>query len=129
MKIELKVLVGVLFCELIVWLPYNGNGNAEIRIVVTLSRSCHALRMVELKIPLSYMDCFDHMTSSEGVKFVFGFTNKFFPVARDALKYIPMEGLGSKPLRIYLESAKDVYMYISLLIDDKVANGDLLHCL
>ena len=31
-----------------------------------------------------------------------------------------MEGLGSKSLRIHLESTKDVYMYTSLIIDYKV---------
>ena len=62
----------------------------------------------------------NYATFSKGVKFVFVFTKKCFCVARDDLNNVPMEGLGSKSLRIHLESTKDVYMYTSLVIDYKV---------
>ena len=34
-KIELKVVVGFLFCDLIVWLPCTGDGGVKIVIVAT----------------------------------------------------------------------------------------------
>ena len=34
LKVELKFLVGCLFCSLIAWIPHTGNGNAEIIILV-----------------------------------------------------------------------------------------------
>ena len=107
-KIELRVLVGWLFWDLIVWLPYTVNGNVEIIIVETWSRSCCALIMVELKIPRRYLDLLNHATFYEGVEFFFGFTNKFFRVTCNDLNHVTMEGLGSKYLIIQLEFAKDV---------------------
>ena len=35
LKIELKIIVGGLFCDLTAWSPYTGNGNAEIGIAET----------------------------------------------------------------------------------------------
>ena len=52
----------------------------------------------------------NHATFCEGMECVFRFTEKCFHVARDELNRVPMEGLGSKPLRIHLESNKDVWM-------------------
>ena len=39
LKLELKVLVDYLFCDLIIWLPYTVSDKKEIRIVETWSRS------------------------------------------------------------------------------------------
>ena len=47
---------------------------------------------------------------SEGMKFVFGFTNKCFRVARDDLNNVPMEGLELKPMKINFQSANNIYM-------------------
>ena len=84
LKLELKVLVGYLFCDLIVWSPYTDNGSAEIR------RSYRALGTVELKITQRYLDFLNHATFSEGVECIFGFNNKCFCVARDDLNHLPM---------------------------------------
>ena len=59
-------------------------------------------------MPQRYLDLLNCVTFPEGVECVFGFTKKCFCVARDYLNRVPMEDLGSKPLRIYLEFAKDV---------------------
>ena len=64
--------------------------------------------MLELKIPRRYLDFLNHVTFSEVVECVFGFTGKFFCVAHNDLDHVPMEDLVSKPLRIHLESAKDL---------------------
>ena len=47
-------------------------------------------------------------TFYEGVECVFGFNYKCFRVARDDLNRVRMEGLGLKPLRIHLETTKDI---------------------
>ena len=57
-----------------------------------------------------YLDLLNHVTFSEGVKFVFGFTDKFFCVDYDKFNHVLMEGLGYKLVRIHLVSAKDVWM-------------------
>ena len=64
--------------------------------------------MLELKIPWRYLDFLNLATFSEGVKCVFGFTEKCFCVSRNDLNQIQMEGLVSEPLRIHLEYAKDI---------------------
>ena len=56
------------------------------------------------------MDFLNPVTFSEGVKCVFAFTEKWYPVNCYDLNNSPMEGLGLKPLRIYLESTKDIYV-------------------
>ena len=81
--------------------------------------SYRALGTVELKITQRYIDLLNHTTFSESVMFVFGFIKKCFCVACNDANHVPMEGLGLKPLRIHLESANGVYMWISLLMDDK----------
>ena len=67
LKLELKVSVGCLFCDLIAWLPYTRNVNAEIIIVVTWSRSYRDLVTVELKIPQRYLYFFNRATFFEFV--------------------------------------------------------------
>ena len=89
-------------------MPCTGNVSVKIRIVATWSRSYCYLGTVYLKIASRYLDLLNYANFSEGVDFVFGFTNKCFCVALDDLNHIPMEGLGSKPLRIHLESAKNI---------------------
>ena len=69
---------------------------------------CCALGMLELKNHWRYLDFFNCATFSEGVECVFGCTGKSFRVDGDDLKHIPMKGLGSKPLRIHLEFAKEI---------------------
>ena len=68
------------------------------------------------------------MTFSEGVKFIFGFTEKCFRVARDKLNHVPIEGLVSKPLRSHLESTKGVYVDKSIY-RRQCCFGALLHFL
>ena len=65
---EMKVLVGSLFCDLIPWIPYTGKGNSEIIRVATLLRSYHALGTAQLKIPQRYLDLFNRATFYKGVK-------------------------------------------------------------
>ena len=101
LKLELKVFVGYLLCDLKGWLPYTENGSVEIRIVVNGSRIYHALRTVEQKIHWRYLYFFNCATFYEGVEYFFGFTKTIFRVAHDNLNHVPMEGLGSKPLRIH----------------------------
>ena len=63
------------------------------------------------------MDFLNRATFYEFVECVFGFTKKFLHVARNDLNHVQMKGLGSKPLRIHLEFAKAIYMYIRLMIE------------
>ena len=107
LKLELKVIVGWLFWDLIVWLPYTGDVNAEMIIVETWLRSYCALGTVELKIPRRYLDFLTCVIFSEGVECVFGSTKKFLHVACDELNLIKMVGLWLKPLRIHLKFDKD----------------------
>ena len=108
LKLELKVLVGWLFWNLIAWLPYTDNDNAEIRLVTTWPRIYRALGTVELKPPQKYLNSLKRATFLESVECVFRFTEKWFRVARDGLNHVPMEGLELKPLIIHLESVKDI---------------------
>ena len=55
-----------------------------------------------------YLDFLNRANSFEDVKFVFGFTYKCFRVDGYDLNRVPMEVLGSKPLRIHLEPSKDI---------------------
>ena len=52
LKIELKVLVDCLFCNLIVLLPYTVSDNVEIRIVATCLRSLTCSGKGIIKNPL-----------------------------------------------------------------------------
>ena len=63
---------------------------------------------VELISPRRYLDFLNRVNFSEGVNFVFRFTEKFLRVAHCDLNHVLMEGLGSKSLIIHLESAKYV---------------------
>ena len=54
------------------------------------------------------MHFLNQTTFSEGVECVSVFTKKCFCVARGDLNQVPMEGLGLKPIRIHLDSAKDI---------------------
>ena len=73
-----------------------------------------------IKSPRRYLDFLNRTTFSEVVECVFGFTEKCFRVARNDLNNVQMKGLGSKPLRIHLEFAKAIYMYIRLMIEKNV---------
>ena len=64
----------------------------------------------ELKIPWRYPDLLNQEVFSEGVKFVYIFSEKCFRVGRDDLNNVPMKGLYSKPMRIHLETNNDIYM-------------------
>ena len=64
--------------------------------------------MVELKDPWRYLDLLNGAIFSEGVNFIFGFTEKFFHVALNDLNHISMEELVYKPLIIHLEYTKGV---------------------
>ena len=89
-EIELKVLVVYLFYHLIAWLPCTGNGN--------------------IKNLLEVDGFLNRVTFTKGVKCILVFTEKCFRVARDDLNHLLMEDLGSKTLRIHLESTKGVYV-------------------
>ena len=56
-------------------------------------------------------------TFTKDVKWVFGFTKKYFREARNDWNHVPIEGLVSKPLKIHLGSTDRFQMYTSLLID------------
>ena len=71
LKLELKVLVGCLFCNLLVWLLYKWNGNEEIRIVEIWLRSYRALVTVGFKSPWGYLDFLNGAIFSEGVECIF----------------------------------------------------------
>ena len=66
------------------------------------------------------MDFLSRATISKGLKCVFIFIKKSFSLYHDDLNCVPMEGLVSKPLIIHSEFTKDVWIYTSLLIDNKV---------
>ena len=119
LKIELKVLVGCFLCGLIVWLSYTGSGNVKIIIMETLLCSYCALGKVQLKIAQRYMAFFNRATFSEGVKFVFGSSKKCLCVACNDLNNALMKGLGLNPLITHLGYTKDVYIYTSLMPDNK----------
>ena len=63
---------------------------------------------------------FNFTTFSEDVKIIFYFTNKLFHLFCYDWNHVSMEGLGYKPLRMYLVSTNRVYIKTSLLIDGKV---------
>ena len=103
LKIELKVLVGFLFCNLIVCLPYTVSDNVEIRIVATWSRSFPCSGNGKIKNPLEvskFLESCDLFLKVWSV--FFKFTETFFCVACNDLDHVPMKGLGSQPLRIHL---------------------------
>ena len=76
--------------------------------------------MVVLKIYWRYLGLLNRATFPRSVKCIFGFTEKFFHLARDDLNHVPMEGLGLKPLRIHLGYTKGVYIQAGLLIDARI---------
>ena len=108
LKIELKVLVDFFFCNLIPWLLYTVNDNAEKRIVATWLRILPCFGNSKIKISWRYLDSLNRTTFSEGVECVFGFTDKCFRVALDDLDHVPMKGLGSKYLRNHLVFVKEI---------------------
>ena len=71
LKLELKVLVGCFFFNLISFLSFTGNGSVKIIVVVTSSCIYPALGTAELRISWRYLDFLNRATFSEGMKCVF----------------------------------------------------------
>ena len=110
LKVELKVLVDCLFCNLIAWLPYTVSNNSEIRIVATWSYSFLCSGNSRIKNPLEVSKLLELRDISEDVQCVFVFNEKCFRVARDNLNHVLTKGLGLKPLRIHLKFTNDTSM-------------------